>query len=41
MEPIFSNYSPTFLYVDKYRFPKEWVNLTAQVPFCMLRYICS
>ncbi len=40
MEPIFSNYSPTFLYVDKYRFPKEWVNLTAQVPFCMLRYIC-
>lgn len=41
MGPIFSNYSPTFLYVDKYRFPKEWVNLTAQVPFCMLRYICS
>ena len=41
MEPIFSNYSPTFLYVDKYRFPKEWVNLNAQVPFCMLRYICS
>lgn len=41
MEPIYSNYSPTFLYVDKYRFPKEWVNQANQIPYCMVRYICS
>ena len=41
MEPIYSNYSPTFLYADKYRFPKEWVNDANQIPYCMVRYICS
>ncbi len=41
MEPIYSNYSPTFLYVDKYRFPKEWVSQSNQIPYSMLRYICS
>lgn len=41
MEPIYSNYSPTFLYADKYRFPREWVNAAQQIPYCMLRYICS
>lgn len=41
MDPIYSNYSPTFLYVDKYRFPKEWISQAGQVPYCMLRYICS
>ena len=41
MEPIFSNYSPTFLYVDRYRFPREWVNQSNQIPYCMLRYICA
>lgn len=41
MDPIYSNYSPTFLYVDKYRFPKEWINQAGQIPYCMLRYICS
>lgn len=41
MEPIYSNYSPTFLYVDKYRFSREWVNQANQVPYCMIRYICA
>ena len=41
MEPIYSNYSPTFLYVEKYRFPEAWVSQSAKVPFSMLRYICS
>lgn len=41
MEPIYSNYSPTFLYVDKYRFPKEWFNDAHQIPYSMVRYICS
>lgn len=41
MEPIYSNYSPTFLYVDKYRFPQEWSNNANQIPYCMVRYICS
>ena len=41
MEPIYSNYSPTFLFVDKYRFPKEWLSDTPQIPYCMVRYICS
>lgn len=41
MKPIYSNYSPTFLYADKYFFPKEWINDANQVPYCMLRYICS
>lgn len=41
MEPIYSNYSPTFLYVDKYRFPREWSNNANQIPYCMVRYICS
>lgn len=41
VEPIYSNYSPTFLYVDKYRFPPKWINDAHQVPYCMVRYICS
>ena len=41
MKPIYSNYSPTFLYVDKYRFPQEWVNDAHQIPYSMVRYICS
>ena len=41
MEPIYSNYSPTFLYVDKYRFTREWVNHANQIPYCMIRYICA
>lgn len=41
MEPIYSNYSPNFLYVDKYRFSSKWVNQANQIPYCMLRYICS
>lgn len=41
MKPIYSNYSPTFLYVDKYRFPREWINDAHQIPYSMVRYICS
>ena len=41
MKPIYSNYSPTFLYADKYRFPQEWANDAHQIPYCMVRYICS
>lgn len=41
MEPIYSNYAPTFLYVDKYHFPREWANQANQIPYCMIRYICS
>lgn len=41
MEPIYSNYSPTFLYVDKYRFSSKWVNQADQIPYCMISYICS
>lgn len=39
MEPIYSNYSPTFLYVDKYKFPREWVSQTPRLPYSLLRYI--
>lgn len=39
MEPIYSNYSPTFLYVDKYKFPREWVCQTAHLPYSLLRYV--
>lgn len=41
MEPIYSNYSPTFLYVDKYHFPLEWINDAHQIPYNMLRFLCS
>ncbi len=41
MEAIYSNYSPTFLYVDKYRFTREWVSDASQIPYCLVRYICS
>ena len=41
MKPIYSNYSPTFLYVDKYRFSNEWVNIANQIPYSMVRYIVS
>ena len=41
MKPIYINYSPTFLYVDKYRFPQEWISQSNHIPYCMIRYICS
>lgn len=39
MDAIFSNYAPTFLYVDKYYFADTWVFQETQVPYSMLRYI--
>ena len=41
METIYLNYSPTFLYVDKYKFPHEWVSQTAHLPYSLLRYVIS
>lgn len=41
MKPIYSNYTPTFLYVDKYRFPQAWINDAQQIPYSMFRYVCS
>ena len=41
VEPIYSNYSPTFLYIDKYRFPEKWVNDAHHIPYSILRYVCS
>jgi len=41
MKRIYRNYSPTFLYADKYMFPPEWVNDAPHVPYSMLRYIVS
>lgn len=41
MDAIYSNYAPTFLYVDKYRFAESWIYRESRIPYCMLRYICS
>lgn len=41
MEAIFSDYYPTFLYVDKYRFSKNWLFAQNSVPYSLIRYIVS
>ncbi len=41
MDPIYSNYAPTFLYVDKYQFSDTWAYQESRVPYSMFRYICS
>lgn len=41
MKAIYSNYHPTFLYVDKYRFSDKWVYQEQNIPYSMFRYICS
>lgn len=41
MDPVFSNYSPTVLYVEKYRFSSNWVYDDARIPYCIFRYIYS
>lgn len=41
MEAIYSNYSPTFLYIDKYHFPDKWVYQENKIPYNMFRYIYS
>lgn len=41
MDAIFSNYYPTFLYVDKYAFSDRWVYQEDNIPYSMFRYICS
>ena len=41
MEAIYSDYYPTFLYADKYRFSSKWVYPPNVVPYALLRYIIS
>lgn len=41
MDAIYSNYAPTFLYVDKYHFSSRWVYQEARIPYSMFRYIYS
>lgn len=41
MDAIYSNYSPVFLYIDKYRFSKNWVYPAATVPYSLIRYVIS
>jgi len=41
MDEIYSNYAPTFLYVDKYQFSDKWAYQESRVPYSMFRYICS
>lgn len=41
MDAIYSNYYPTFLYVDKYRFSNKWTYQESTIPYSMFRYICS
>lgn len=39
MDAILSNYSPTFLYVDRYHFPSTWAYQQSRVPYSLIRYI--
>lgn len=41
MDAVYSNYYPTFLYVDKYRFSDKWIYQEDNLPYSMFRYICS
>ncbi len=41
MKTIYSDYYPIFLYVDKYRFSKNWLYTDAKVPYSLIRYILS
>lgn len=41
MNAIYSDYSPIFLYVDKYRFSKNWGYPGSAVPYSMIRYVIS
>lgn len=41
MDPIYSNYSPIFLYVNQYSFSEKWVYQESHVPYSLVRYICS
>lgn len=41
MDVIYSNYTPTFLYVDKYHFSAKWVYQGNNIPYSILRYICA
>lgn len=39
MEPIYSNFRMTFLYIDRYHFSERWYFPESEVPYCMYRCI--
>ena len=39
MDIVYSNYAPTFLYVDRYHFASTWVYQPSKVHYSLLRYI--
>lgn len=41
MNAVYSNYSPTVLYVDKYNFSSRWVYEESQIPYSIVRYIIA
>ena len=41
MKTIYSDYYPIFLYVDKYRFSKNWLYPATKVPYSLIRYVVS
>lgn len=41
MNALYSNYSPTLLFVERYVFSQNWVYPEAQCPYSMIRYILS
>ena len=41
MNVLYSNYSPTLLFVERYVFPSTWVYPEAKCPYSMARYILS
>lgn len=41
MDAIYSDFYPTFLYVDKYRFPRNWTYAPTPVPYALFRYVIS
>lgn len=41
MDAIYTNYSPLFLYVNRYSFSEKWFYQESLVPYSLVRYICS
>lgn len=41
MDAIYSNYSPLFLYVNRYSFSEKWFYQESLVPYSLVRYICA
>lgn len=41
METIHGNYSPHFLYIEKYKFSEQWFYQEEMIPYSLMRYIIS